>query len=60
MKEKVVIMYRVKIFRTHISFVEDLENYINEFLIGKDIEIVDCKITAEGHNIVYVVMYKVW
>ena len=53
-------MYRVKIFRTHISFVEDLENYINEFLIGKDIEIVDCKITAEGHNIVYVVMYKVW
>ena len=53
-------MYRVKVFKAHVIHSEELEKEINEFLIGKDIEVVDCKITCVERHVVYVIIYKVW
>ena len=53
-------MYRVKAFHVYAPFYADLEEEVNEFLMGKDIEIVDCKMHIDSKNyITYVIMYKI-
>ena len=54
-------MYRVKAFHVYSSYYTDLEEEVNEFLTGKDIEIVDCKMHVDSKNyITYIIMYQVW
>lgn len=54
-------MYRVKVFREYAPYEFYLEEKINEFLIGKDIEIVNCTMSiSEDNHITYIIMYQQW